>query len=265
MSQNASMNPPEQSSDRQPMHVSIAEQLRKQIESGQYSPGERLPSEFELGETFSVSRTTVRRAISNLIQQGLVTTQQGKGIFVSERHKISFSLSSPLMYFDAELKRQGLRGHVQTLHFQMVKAPLEVRKQLLSTAAVYWQEKIIFADGAPIALDVSYYPKAIGQQLEKKLRGGFTYSTLAQSGYHLHASEVQLESVPASYKLSEYLDVPLGTPLLLYRYVGFGWESSTGTSPGGSIPVVCGETLSRSDRTCYLASITTEPAPPPVP
>lgn len=257
MSQNASfMVPPERSSDRQPMHVVIAEQLREQIESGDYAPGQRMPSEFDLGEKFGVSRTTVRRAISNLIQQGLVTTQQGKGIFVSERHKISFSLSSPLMYFDAELKRQGHTGHVQTLRFQLIDPPVEIRRKLYAQdnhSGVYWQEKIIFADDAPIALDIAYFPKLIGQQVGEKLRQGFTYATLAENGYSLLRSEVCLESIPATYKLSEYLDVPLGTPLLMYRYIGFGCDRT---------PIVCGETISRSDRTCYLAHIVNEATSP---
>ncbi|PSN11583.1 GntR family transcriptional regulator [filamentous cyanobacterium CCP5] len=234
------------------MHVVIAEQLREWIEAGQYAPGERLPSEFDLGEKFGVSRTTVRRAISNLIQQGLVTTQQGKGIFVKDRQKISFSLSSPLMYFDAELRRQGHKGSVQTLRFQPVTPTTEVRKKLnlSADAVVYWQQKIIFADEMPIALDVTYYPEAVGQALEDQLKQGFTYSTLAANGYRLTSSEVCLESIPATYKLSEYLDVPLGTPLHLYRYVSAGRDSQ---------PIVCGETISRCDRTCYLAHIVSEP------
>ena len=58
-----------QEADNQPLHVAISEQLKAKIEAGKYEPGERLPSEFDLGEAFGVSRTTVRKAIANLIQQ----------------------------------------------------------------------------------------------------------------------------------------------------------------------------------------------------
>ncbi|MEL7315904.1 MAG: GntR family transcriptional regulator, partial [Cyanobacteria bacterium J06559_3] len=109
------MVPSEPGAAKQPLHIVISEQLKAQIESGEYEPGERLPSEFDLGKRFGVSRTTIRRAIANLIQQGLVTTQQGKGIFVSDGHKISFSMSNPLMHFDAALKEQGYTGHVHSL------------------------------------------------------------------------------------------------------------------------------------------------------
>jgi DNA-binding GntR family transcriptional regulator len=244
-----SMVPEDQASDKQPLHVLISQQLKEKIDTGAYEPGERLPSEFDLGETFGVSRTTIRKAIANLIQQGLVTTQQGKGIFVTEQHKISFSMSNPLMYFDAALRRQGYIGRVQSLRLQLVKPPPEVKRKLQiadTHTQVYWQEKICYADDTPIALDVTYYPKAIAQPLIEKLQHGFTYSTLVQGGIHLKAAKVSLESIPASYELSEYLAVPLGMPLLVFNYVAHG---------GDRQPVVCGKTLSRSDWTCYTAEI----------
>ena len=271
------MVPSDQSTERQPLHVAISEKLNAQIEAGQYAPGARLPSEFELGQLFDVSRTTIRRAIASLIQQGLVTTQQGKGIFVTQRHKISFSMSNPLMYFDAALKQQGYTGRVHSLRFQQIKAPLDVAQKLQlpsskrsakrslesppdsplekapessQSSHVYWQEKIIYADDTPIALDITYYPRAIGDRLAGKLRDGFTYSTLAGNGVALTAAQVRLEGVPATYELSEYLAVPLGMPLLVFNYIAFSAKSQ---------PVVCGITLARSDWTCYSAQIETAP------
>jgi len=84
------MVPGEQVSDKQPLHVAISQQLKEKIEAGVYEPGERLPSEFDLGEIFGVSRTTIRKAIANLTQQGLVTTQQGKAFLSRKRTKSAF-------------------------------------------------------------------------------------------------------------------------------------------------------------------------------
>ncbi|MEM0981210.1 MAG: GntR family transcriptional regulator [Cyanobacteria bacterium P01_H01_bin.58] len=245
----SSMVPSEQGSERQPLHISISEQLKKRIETGQYQPGQRLPSEFDLGESFGVSRTTIRRAIANLTQQGLVTTQQGKGIFVTQPHKISFSMSNPLMYFDSALRQQGYVGRVHSLRLQLVEAAPDVCHKLQlpeGTARVYWQEKIYYANESPIALDISFFPEAIGHPLLEKLQHGFTYSTLVTNGVHLNAAEVQLESVPANYELSEYLAAPLGSPLLAFHYVAYQDQRR---------PAVCGSTLSRSDWTCYTAEI----------
>lgn len=61
----------------------VKSQLRRAIESGDYKPGEQLPSERELGEMFGVSRVSVREAIRALEAIGLVEVYQGRGCFVS--------------------------------------------------------------------------------------------------------------------------------------------------------------------------------------
>lgn len=243
------MVPSTQGSDRIPLHMAISEALKNQIEAGQYQPGDCLPSEYDLGESFGVSRTTIRRAIANLIQQGLVTTHQGKGIFVRGHHKISFSMAQPLMHFDTALKQQGYASRIHSLRSQRTPASAEIARKLQLPhpgSQVYWQEKIIYADTSPIALDITYFPEAVGEPLHSQLQEGFTYSTLTRNGITLNAAEVSLESIPATYELSEYLAVPLGIPLLVFNYLAY-WEQRH--------PAVCGQTLSRSDWTCYTSQI----------
>lgn len=63
----------------------VAQMLTESIRSGQYKPGERLPTETELCETFGVSRPVLREAFSQLKSDGLVIPQQGRGVFVSEK------------------------------------------------------------------------------------------------------------------------------------------------------------------------------------
>jgi GntR family transcriptional regulator len=68
----------------QAKYQEIADRLRDQIDSGALQPGERLPSEPDLVQTFDASRNTVRLAIALLTNQGLVVTRQGLGTFVNE-------------------------------------------------------------------------------------------------------------------------------------------------------------------------------------
>lgn len=68
----------------QPVYVQLADILRRQILAGIYRPGERLPSENMLVETYQVSPMTARRAINLLAAQGVVSTVQGRGTFVKE-------------------------------------------------------------------------------------------------------------------------------------------------------------------------------------
>ncbi|MEM9487346.1 MAG: GntR family transcriptional regulator, partial [Cyanobacteria bacterium P01_F01_bin.116] len=242
------MVPSEPSTDKQPLHIFIAEQLRKKIEAGQYEPGARLPSEFDLGQIFGVSRTTIRKALSNLIQQGLVRSQRGKGSFVSGHQKISISMANPLTHFDIALQEQGYTGHIKPLRYEPLQVDAEVASTLKVSpeSTVYCQEKIIYADDIPIALEIDYFPETIGASLSEQLQQGFTYSTLNANSIQLNAGKVSLGSVPATYELSDFLEIPLGMPLLVFDFVVYWGEQQ---------PAVCGKVLSRSDWICYTSEI----------
>ena len=67
-----------------PLYVELADRLRTDIESGVFGPGDRMPSEPSLCRTTGHSRSTVRKALQLLVDQGYVTKSQGKGTFVSE-------------------------------------------------------------------------------------------------------------------------------------------------------------------------------------
>jgi GntR family transcriptional regulator, transcriptional repressor for pyruvate dehydrogenase complex len=65
--------------------AAVREQLEAAIRRGDFAPGDRIPSERELVETFGVSRVSVREAIRSLEALGQVTVQHGRGVFVSDR------------------------------------------------------------------------------------------------------------------------------------------------------------------------------------
>ncbi len=66
----------------EPAYAQLVKLLRQQISSGQYRPGDQLPSEAAICSRYAVSPMTVRRAVNMLLDQGLVTTVQGRGTFV---------------------------------------------------------------------------------------------------------------------------------------------------------------------------------------
>ena len=69
-----------------PLYQQVAEDIRNRITSGEYSPGQALPSESRLCELYNVSRITIRKAIADLGEQDLLVTHYGEGIFVEIRN-----------------------------------------------------------------------------------------------------------------------------------------------------------------------------------
>lgn len=71
-----------------PKYLHVANVLRDRISSGEYAPGQQVPSDYELSEIFGYDRATVRRGVRQLRQEGLVYTEHGKGTFVRARRLI---------------------------------------------------------------------------------------------------------------------------------------------------------------------------------
>jgi GntR family transcriptional regulator len=68
----------------EPFYAQVATALRDDIHAGRYQPGDQLPSERELRDRFKVSGNTIRAALVQLRAEGLVTSHQGRGVFVTE-------------------------------------------------------------------------------------------------------------------------------------------------------------------------------------
>jgi GntR family transcriptional regulator len=234
-----------------PLHISISQRLRHQIEAGEYRSGDRLPSEHQLMETFSVSRITARQAVANLVSQGLAIAYRGKGVFVTPQKKVTYSLSSPLVFLEPDMARQGVAFSFKNLEFERTAAPDEVAIELGLAAEdeVYRQKKLLCMDGVAGAIDLSYLNAKFGTPLASQLEHQMTFPTLAQNGIPVEHVDAVIECTHADYEMSTYLEVPLGHPLMVYRYTAH---------TTGHQPVLHGATVSRADRFCYSLSTRSE-------
>ena len=91
----------------------IGESLADDIRNKLYLAGEQLPSEPELAAKFAVNRHTIRRAMGELEQSGLIRIEQGRGTFVQE-HAIDYAIGKRTR-FSENLRSQGVLGHLETL------------------------------------------------------------------------------------------------------------------------------------------------------
>ncbi|EHK65823.1 phosphonate metabolism transcriptional regulator PhnF [Achromobacter arsenitoxydans] len=105
----------------------IGESLADDIRNKLYAAGEQLPSEPELAAKFSVNRHTIRRAMGELEQSGLVRIEQGRGTFVQE-HAIDYAIGKRTR-FSENLRSQGVLGHLEALGSQTLRAA-EIAKHL---------------------------------------------------------------------------------------------------------------------------------------
>ncbi|MBW4526768.1 MAG: GntR family transcriptional regulator [Phormidium tanganyikae FI6-MK23] len=227
-----------------PLHSMISKQLRDRMISGQYKPGDQLPSEHQLMSEFEVSRITARRAIANLMQQGLVVVQQGKGAFVADQQKVIHTLSSPLL-LEADMAQQDVTITVRTLVFELVTVPPEV-EEILSVSIAYFQKKVLLFNGVPGCVDITYIVPELGKAYAKDLKKQLSLTALEKHGIHTDKIDAIIECTQADDETSEHLEVPLGHPLIVYQHTAY---------TDGNCAIVHGKSISRGDRLCYSVQI----------
>ncbi|MGO8721587.1 MAG: GntR family transcriptional regulator [Acidimicrobiales bacterium] len=141
------------SSDPLPLWAQLARELRRRLSSGDFD--ERFPTELELSGNFGVSRATVREAIRHLRSEGLLDARRGSGTFVVHRQ-----LDAPILGTSGLAQAIIAAGLVETSKvLRLEEAPAgETAARALGIAShetVQWVERLRYADGEPLALDLS--------------------------------------------------------------------------------------------------------------
>ena len=141
---------------QRPAYDQVKEWIRQHIASGQWRPGDVVPSEAALMSRFSISRMTANRALRELAADGLVTRVQGSGTRVAQLHRIS----SQLVIRDIH-EEVIARGHVpstRVLEVTQVKASAEVAESLAvrKGARVFHTVMIHLENGVPIVYEDRY-------------------------------------------------------------------------------------------------------------
>src|SRR5690625_2824962 len=151
------------------LYSAVADEIRKRVASGEYSPGMKIPSHAELVKIFGVSPITIRRALQELMLEGLLYGHQGRGVFVTDQKRIVRVLTSSLGWpLGNDIARAGYEPSIEELSYEVID-PKSGRTKLQGQT-VHRHEKRIFADGTPIALDIVHLPSGIGEAMREELR-----------------------------------------------------------------------------------------------
>jgi GntR family transcriptional regulator len=192
----------------------VADVLRHQIHSGAYD--DSLPGETELAAEFSVSRNTIREALTTLKIEGLIERGPKVGTHVAQR-KYDHGLDT-LLGLKETFKSYGeVRNEVRAA--MSVSAPPAVAQRLRLELGqqVVFIERLRYLGGLPLSLDLTYLEPEIGAQvLTHSLESNDIFALIEQlTGRHLGAASLALEAIPADAHSAAALQVPDGAPLLM--------------------------------------------------
>lgn len=143
---------------RSPIWKSIATTLTAEIAGGHYQTGDKLPTESELSDRFGVNRHTVRRALADLAQAGLVSSRRGAGVFVSIT-PTDYALGKRVRFHQNVLASGRTPSRkVQRLETRKADPREAAALALPPGSAVHVIEGLSLADGTPLAMFRSVFP-----------------------------------------------------------------------------------------------------------
>lgn len=197
-----------------PLYHQVYLILKDSIRSGVYASGSALPIEPVLCDEFGVSRITVKRAMRELVADGLVVRQRGKGTFVAEnaetpaRNALDDLLQSVQAIGDAT--------DVRHLASELCTPPADVALKLNLTNGmlVLRSNQLRLSEGEPLAVIVAYVPEKIANSLSEGTENLPMLVRLSNAGIPVDRAEQEVTATLAEPTIAGLLGIEIGAPLL---------------------------------------------------
>lgn len=196
-----------------PIYVQIKRSILENINEGVYRSGDRIPSERKLSEEFGASRMTVRQAVNELVNEGKLYREQGRGTFVASPKFFQHNLKS----FTQTLIEKGHEPSTEILELCTVYNLKEISKNLdLSEKdLIYKIKRLRKADGIPVALETVYLPKMYCPGLEKFDMSQSLYGILEeQYSFTIETISCEIDACISDKFQMKIFDVNKRVPLL---------------------------------------------------
>lgn len=206
-----------------PLYLQVETSIAMEIANGDLPVGSQLPPEDRLMERYRVSRTTLRKAVENLVLRGLVEIRRGKGTFVTEP-KLTQELTE-LTGFAEDMVILGKHPSARLLDKRIVAADETVARQLDVAVGtqLYRIERLRLADGVAMSFDETYLPFEIGQKVVSNNLDAEPIFDLLELKYGLPLLQAhyQLEATTADKHVARRLGVSVGSPIFLIERTSY--------------------------------------------
>lgn len=199
-----------------PLYYQLKRLLQTKIESGELKPGDIFPTEQQIQETYAVSRTTVRQALSELEDEGKITRHRGRGTFVS-KPKVSHS---PMPHPDLtdHMTLQGLVLGWRLLASDWVLPSENLRKllQVGGEQKVFRLERLRLEQEEVIGYHIAHVAPNFAGVVDEQVftEGGSLRYLRNLTVLDQCIANRTLEAIPATERIAALMEVALDTPLL---------------------------------------------------
>ena len=231
------------------LYSGLLSALRTRIADGTYPPGSRLPSLAEMTRSFRVSAITVRRALRELVYEGLVEGHQGLGVFVRTRPRIHRVLAGdPDRSIGDEIRRAGFTPRLVEVSLGPISAPAGVaaRLGLRSGSTVFRHQKLTYADDIPVALHRLHLRPTLARRLGAALGNEFIFTLLKKKRIPIASLRCEFSASTLSEDEAKLLNMRTGVPIFRVDYTGVDRKGT---------PFILGETICHPERFVFEVNL----------
>ena len=199
----------------------ISDDIETSIKSNTWKPGDKLPTEMELAKAYRVNRHTIRRSVHELVEKGLVSVEQGRGMFIPD-YVLNYKLAKRTRFSEVVSSHNKFPGG-RALSGEVIKANNKVSAAL----TMPWEGKVCLLrtirelDGVPIVLAAHYFSASRFPDFLKRFEEFKSVSKTLDS-YGLGNYERQSTNISARMPNSEEiasLKQPANRPVLITESV----------------------------------------------
>lgn len=196
-----------------PLYFQLSERIQRAILAGELPPGSRLENEISLCERLRVSRPTVRKAIQELVDKGLLVRRRGIGTQVVHG-QVTRGLELTSLHDD--LVRSGKEPKTQLLSLEIIKADAHIAEELAMEVGgpVIRLERLRSADTVPVAVLINYLPVAFHDSSMSKLEEMGLYQWLRLRGTLVRVAKQRIGARKASHHEADLLELEHNAALL---------------------------------------------------
>jgi GntR family transcriptional regulator len=215
-----------------PLYQQIKGLILQSLQSGEWKPGEAIPSEMDLAARYRVSQGTVRKAIDELAAENLVVRRQGKGTFVGTHAEQNVQYRFLRLAPDTGDQRTEGPAERQIVEFKRARASAEVARTLaLRTGdALLHIRRVLSFGGIPTILEDIWLPANTFKGLSAERLAEYPGPTYAmfelEFGVRMVRAEERIRAVNPDLAQAALLDIPVATPLLSVERLAYTYNDT---------------------------------------
>lgn len=192
-----------------PVYFQLKNDLESKISQGIWKAGECISSERELCDFYGVSRMTIRQAIGELVQDGILKRIKGKGTYVCE----PTVKQQDMMSFTEIIKKTGRKLETEVISFDKIDTPEDL-EDIFSLEELYVINRKRKVDGECIAIEKVFIPVDYCGYIDENMLSNSLFKLLEEFGYVVEDSMSSIASIIINDEYKQLMGVSDEVPLL---------------------------------------------------